>query len=62
MVNYLESGACRIGDESVDFGLYKSWSVFPGATFSRSAALDRVVLSFEPIERNRRLLKLAEFV
>ena len=50
------------GDESLDLGRYKSCSVLPGATFSRSAALERVVLSLLPIERSSNDLKLAEFV
>jgi len=45
------------GDESVDFGRYKSWRVIPGATFNLSAAEERVVLSLDPICRRRRLLK-----
>ena len=50
------------GDESLDLGRYKSCKVLPGATFNRSAALERIVLSLLPIDRSSKDLKLAEFV
>ena len=59
---YLLSSGLRTGDCALTLGRYKSCSVFPGATFSRSAAEERAVLSLLPIERNRSDLKFAEFV
>jgi len=50
------------GLESLDLGLYKFCNVCPGATFNRSAADSRVLLSFDVIDRNSNDLKLLGFV